>query len=171
MSTYDYCVKCLPLDHPFYKSCALANSDDRDSVSSTDVENVISSFGRLHAKFIEDPSILNTIEEEISYQSFTREQISSDILKKAEVSDGSYRMNVVWGFLRTALPNLSQIAMVLVIPHSNAGEERIFSIVRKNKTKFRSRLELRRSLNSIMIVKSAIPERLVETDPRSIEEM
>lgn len=98
----------------------------------------------------------------MDYQSFTQEQISSDIWKKVEVKDGSYQMDVVWSFLRTVLLNLSQIAMaVLVISHRNAGEERIFSIVRKNKTKFRSRLELGRSLNSIMTVKSAILESLV----------
>ena len=47
---------------------------------------------------------------------------------------------------------------VLLICHSNAREERILSIARKNKTEFRSCLELGRSLNSILIVKSAIPE-------------
>ena len=61
------------------------------------------------------------------------------------------------GFLKTTLPNLSQIAIaVLVIPHSNAREEDIFSIVRKKKTEFRSLLDLGRSLNPVMIEKSAI---------------
>ena len=61
------------------------------------------------------------------------------------------------GFLKTTLPNLSQIAIaVLVIPHSNAREEDIFSIVRKKKTEFRSLLDLGRSLNPVMTEKSAI---------------
>lgn len=61
------------------------------------------------------------------------------------------------GFLKTTLPNLSQIAIaVLVIPHSNAREEDIFSIVRKKKNEFRSLLDLGRSLNPVMIEKSAI---------------
>ena len=51
---------------------------------------------------------------------------------------------------------------VLVIPHSNAGGERVFSIIRKNKTEFRSRLSLERSLNSIMIIKSTLPESLLK---------
>ena len=77
----------MPLDHPLYKSCAFVNIDEWDSVSFIDVENVISSFDRLYAKFIEDPSILNTIEEEfMDYQAFTR---VSDIYEKAEVSDRS----------------------------------------------------------------------------------
>ena len=71
-------------------------------------------------------------------------------------------MDVAWGFLRTALPDLSQNSMaVLAIPHSNAGDEKNFSIINKSKTEFRSCLELRRSLNSVMIVKSAISESLV----------
>lgn len=32
--------------------------------------------------------------------------------------------------------------LVLVLPHSNAGEERLFSMVRKNKTDSRSALKL-----------------------------
>ena len=43
---------------------------------------------------------------------------------------------------------LSQIAMlILVIPHSNAEEERIFSIVQKNKT---TNLDLKGRLSSIL---------------------
>ena len=57
MTTYNYCVKWLPLDHPFYKGCAFFNFDKRDSVSFADDKNVISSLGRLFAKFIKDPSI------------------------------------------------------------------------------------------------------------------
>lgn len=149
ITTYNYCVKWLPLDRSFYKSCAFVNFDERDSFSFTDVENVISSFGRLHEKFIEDPFILNIIDEEfMGYQS--QEQIPSDIWKKAEVRDGLCWMDVVCGFLRTTFLSLSQIAMaVVVISHNNAGEERIFSILRKNKTEFRSRLKLGRYLNSI----------------------
>ena len=167
MTPYNYRVKWLPLDHTFYKSCAFVNFDERDSVSFTDVENVIISFGRLHAKFIEDPSILNTTKELMDYQSCTQGQISSDIWKKADMSNGSYRMDIVWGFLRTALPNLSLIAMVvLVILHNNSGEKIIFSIVCKNKAEFRSFLELLRSLNPIMIVKSPIPESLITCNER-----
>ena len=114
MTTYSHCVKWLPLDHPFYKSCVFVNFGEQDSVSFTDVENVISSFDSLHAKFIEDPSVSNTIEEEfMDYLFFAEEQISSDIQKKAEMSDRSYQMDIVQDFLRIALPNL-QIAMVVL---------------------------------------------------------
>ena len=49
---------------------------------------------------------------------------------------------------------------VSVVSQSNAGEERIFSMVRKNTTVFRSRLQLDGSLNSIVRTKMSIQESL-----------
>ena len=58
-------------------------------------------------------------------------------------------MNVIWAFLSTTttgdvcrlkFPNLSKVAkLVLILSHSNAGEERVFSLVRL-KTPYRSSL-------------------------------
>ena len=45
--------------------------------------------------------------------------------------------------------------VVLVPPQSNAGEERDFSMVRKNKTPFRSSLSMEGTLSSILTVKLA----------------
>ena len=47
--------------------------------------------------------------------------------------------------------------MVLIIPHSNAAEERVFSMVRKNKTLFRS-LSLDGTLSSIITVKLGVDD-------------
>ena len=56
---------------------------------------------------------------------------------------------------------LSDVALtVLTIPHSNASEERAFSIIGKNKTEFRSTLGVK-SLNAIMITKMSLPEELM----------
>ena len=44
------------------------------------------------------------------------------------------------------------IKLVLVLPHSNASEERVFSIVRKNKTTFRASMGFN-TLGSILTVK------------------
>lgn len=46
--------------------------------------------------------------------------------------------------------------VVLTIPHSNAAEERIFSMIRKNKTCFRPNLDPIETLSSIISVKLAI---------------
>ena len=56
---------------------------------------------------------------------------------------------------------LSEIPLwVLVVSHINAGEERIFSMVRKNETLFWSCLQLDGLLNSIVRTKMSIPESL-----------
>jgi hypothetical protein len=53
---------------------------------------------------------------------------------------------------------LSRVAMlVLVIPHSNAEEERVFSMVRKNKTSFRPSLDPKGTLSSVLTIKLADP--------------
>ena len=46
----------------------------------------------------------------------------------------------------------------LVLPHSNAGLERLFSIIRKNKTDMRSSLKLDGTLSSILSIKTDNPE-------------
>ena len=85
----------MPLGHPFYKNFAMVNFDECDSFSFTNVENLISSFGCLHAKWLEEPTILNTkAEESVDYQFFTQEQISSDtgFQKMCPISVLSYGM-------------------------------------------------------------------------------
>ena len=60
-------------------------------------------------------------------------------------------MDIIWGYLRERFPFLSSVALcVLTIPHSNAAEERVFSMIKNNKT----------SLNSMMINKMNTPEDL-----------
>ena len=66
----------------------------------------------------------------------------------------SLRMDVIWGYLGNLKVNdyprfqhLSKVAqLVLVLPHSNAEEERAFSLVRKNKTCFRGNLDINRGV-------------------------
>ena len=48
--------------------------------------------------------------------------------------------------------------LVLVIPHSNTGEERVFSMVRKNKTPFRPSFSLEKTLPSLLTVKLVTEE-------------
>ena len=64
-------------------------------------------------------------------------------------------MDTLWHYLSTLMSRdgyqrfkkLCRIAkLVLVIPHSNADEERVFSMVRKNKTPFHPSLSLEKTL-------------------------
>ena len=59
--------------------------------------------------------------------------------------------------------NLAYFKAYLTIPHSNAEEERVFSIARKNKTSFCSRLDPEETLASIVTVKLAMESESVET--------
>ena len=54
-------------------------------------------------------------------------------------------------------PKLSTIAfLVLTIPYSNAEEERVFSIIRQNRTSFRPNLYEQETRGSIMTIKTEI---------------
>ena len=113
-----------------------------------------------------DPSILNAVEDEfINYQAMNENDIPQTIWEAAlvgDIRDNQHRMDIIWGYLKPKFPLLTEIALsVLVIPHSNASEERVFSTIQKNKTDFRSQLQLEGSLNAIMCVKMAVPEQLM----------
>ena len=72
-----------------------------------------------------------------------------------------YHMDMVWGYLRKRFPLLTEITLaILVVPHSNAADERVLSMIRKSKTEFRSRLDLSKSLNSVMRIKMSLPEQI-----------
>ena len=47
-----------------------------------------------------------------------------------------YFMDMVWGYLRQRFSLLSEIALaILVVPYSNAANERVFSMIRKEKNR------------------------------------
>ena len=79
-----------------------------------------------------------------------------------------YRMDVLWEYLAslkdpvTKQPRFQLLAevaqLVLTLPHSNADEERVFSLIRQNKTDARSSLSLDGTLSSLITVKMATPE-------------
>ena len=53
------------------------------------------------------------------------------------------------------------VKLILVIPHSNAEEERVFSLVRKNKNCFRQNVDVDESLASIITCKLTMEEEFV----------
>ena len=114
----------------------------------------------------------NLGEEFAEYQLLDKEDIPKHVWDDASMKleeDGSsvYRMDFIWGYLSNmtnanGLPRFGRLAhvakVVLLIPHSNAGEERVFSMVRKNKTDFRPNLGLDTTLSSLLTVKLATHE-------------
>jgi len=115
-------------------------------------------------------------DEFISYQLLEKSDVPTSVWERATIyvedSETSskpslYSMDVVWGYLSTRktadgsdqFSLLSQVAqLVLTIPHSNAAEERVFSMVRKNKTPFRPNLDPEETLGSIVTTKMALPK-------------
>ncbi len=62
---------------------------------------------------------------------------------------------------------LAQVALlVLTLPHSNAEEERVFSLLTMNKTKFRPNLKLDGTLSSIITIKLANSTPCLSYEPR-----
>ena len=111
-------------------------------------------------------------EEFTSYQLLGERDIPKNVWDAALVHEDDdndcstryYRMDMIWNYLSSVrlpdgslcFPKLSQIAkLVLTIPHSNAEEERLFSLVRKNKTAFRPTLDSKGTLSSILTIKFA----------------
>ena len=100
------------------------------------------------------------------------DEIPDDVWKAALVKDDTeeeiqyHRMDMIWASLasmtspdgRPRFPKPGNVAkLVLVLPHSNAEEERLFSMVRKNKTAFRPNLKLDGTLSSVLAIKLANP--------------
>ena len=102
-----------------------------------------------------------------------------DTWAEAEVVDGKdenenkivhYRFDVLWHYIvKIIVPGacnkrfklLPQVAsLVLVLPHSNAGLERLFIVLRTNKTDMRPSLKLDGTLSSILTTKIYNPESL-----------
>ena len=111
-------------------------------------------------------------DEFCDYITLTDGEIGRNIWDDAKVVDGynedseevfHYRMHIVWWHLAQMLlpesstrrfKHLHKLAeAVLVISHSNAGEERLFSMVCKNKTDSRSALGLEGTLSSLLSMK------------------
>ena len=106
----------------------------------------------------------------------SRDEIPQDVWDDAvcfEVGEGSnkvtyHRMDRIWSHIaEIKLPGMDSVRfcrlakvarLVLTIPHSNAGEERVFSVIRKIRRDDRANLQLHGTLSSLVTVKLNLPE-------------
>ena len=111
------------------------------------------------------------------YPTVPDECFRDDVLKEAKVIDREedgevlfpYRVDVLWWYIaQLVIPgttakrfkHLPKVAgLVLVLPHSNAGEERLFK--EKNKTESRASMKLKGTLSSLLAMKLQYPEQTV----------
>ena len=121
-------------------------------------------------------------EEFTDYQLLDKSEIPETVWKEAVMFEEDtedtrkehHRIDMVWTYL-SGMKNvdsslrfklLSQVGrLVLVIPHSNAGEERVFSLIRQNKTLGRSSLDANGTLSSMIQIKLANSDPCTKWEP------
>ena len=172
----------MTLNDPLPKASMFLDFEQRELANVADVEYFIDRFEILGGR--DDPILLNKIHEEFSdYQLLNRGDNSKVSVARSwhniDPETKVLRMDVVWAHLvgmsslatdEPTFPLLSIVArLVLVIPHCNAGEERVFSLINKNKTSFRPSLALDLALDgtlsSIVQVKLAVPDHFLTIEP------
>ena len=108
-------------------------------------------------------------EQFLSYQLLEESSIPMEIKDSIGLSsEDPFQIDILWAYLRglkqpgtniLEFDLLFKVAeAVMTIPHSNAGEERMFSLISKNKTPSRSSLNLDGTLSSLLIVKTHIDD-------------
>ena len=105
-------------------------------------------------KYSTSAELIRVEDEFLEYQLLQEATIPDTVWQAALVVDGEthhHRMDVICSHLMKMkdpsgcpmFENLARIALlVLTLPHPNAEDERVFSLVTKNKTKFRPNLKL-----------------------------
>lgn len=162
-----YAIKVLPFDDLILKHAGVVDIVQKSKFSLDSIDFIVERF----APFLNIPDRdLPLLETEFAlYQTLKIEDLSKTALDEATtrvcvVDDNetvAYRSDVLWHYIehefmvsgsqRSKFHYLSRIArLLLTLPHSNADEERVFSRVNKNKTKFRDSLSLDRTLPSIL---------------------
>ena len=143
-SAISYIKQKFPFQDELLKHARFVNFENRTVCSFADVEYFVQ-------RYLTVPALSTDLYDEfVSYQLLKKEDIPSLVWESALVTPESdalpyTRIDTIWGHLAALktgdgcnlkFPQLSLIAkLVLTIPHSNAGEEHVFSLVRLNKTR------------------------------------
>lgn len=166
-------TKKLPLNDNLLKHARFVDFFEKSSVQFSDVEFFLLRYRNILSHIHPVTEIEQLYDEFVDYKILKQDSIPEDVWESAKVQDEEqvsryiYRMDVIWAYLsQMKLANgelrykrLSEVAkLVLIIPHSNAGEERVFSMIRKNKTAFRPSMNVDGTLSSVLTMKMAIPE-------------
>ena len=165
-----------PLKDDVLKHAKFIDFERRKRCTFQSVEYFVSLFPHLDS--LKAPKEMELLQEEfVSYQLLHDSEIPPAIWEEAHTGDDDlyYKVDVLWGYIckmqcigssELRFPRLIEVAKaVLVIPHFNASEERIFSMVRKNKTPFRPSLGVDRTLLSLLTVKLGFEEPCEKFEP------
>ena len=160
-----YGVEKLPINDSILKRYIFADISKRESLSIDDVLFFVEKF---HLNF--NPEAINLLSEQfLDYQLLNDHDISDSAWQNACTMDHDrnkyYRVAILWGYISQMKDCIGKhrfdilfkvVKLVLVLPHCNVSEERVFGIVRKNKTKFLASMGFN-TLGSILTVKLTNP--------------
>ena len=182
-SACQYALSHLPFDDDVLLNAQFVNIQRRVTADFTQVAYFVERFPIL-LPFCDTKSQEQLFEQFTSCQTMHDSAIPLHIWSDANVtkkgsSDGEdyvyYRMDTLWAYLSTVkdgatgLPTFSLLSkvekLVLTLPHSNADEERVFSLIRQNKTDFWNSLALGGTLSSILTVKMSCQEPCYKFEP------
>jgi len=117
-------------------------------------------------------NIVKLNDQFIAYQLLVTEEVIQAVRQKSGLQNEEdvHHIDDLWSYLATLkIPGtnerefdlLVKVAQcVMTIPDSNASEERIFSLINKNKTPSQSSLQADNTLSSLIIVKTHIDDPL-----------
>ena len=160
-----YLLKWCPLNDELLINATWLTFEKRLDVSFNSVEFFVHRYPQLF-----DGISMDQLQEQfLNYQLLKEEEIPKNIKERAGLkSEDPFRVDHLWGYLRVVkTPGTNSLKFdllfrvaeaVMTIPHSNAGEERIFSLIQKNKTPGRDSLQLDGTLSSLMLVKTHIDD-------------
>ena len=145
----EYLLKWFPLKDELLINATWLDFENRQQKSFSCVENFVFKYDHIFSGIKIDE--LN--EQFLNYQLLPDNAIPKEVKECVNLSEEDpHRIDVLWGFLRGVKKpgkNLFEFDLlfkvaevIMTIPHSNAGEERIFSLINKNKTPSRSSLKL-----------------------------
>ena len=159
----EYLLQWCPLQDELLLHATWLDFEQRLEKSFDSVEY----FVLRYPEIFPDMNIDHLNEQFVNYQLLAAEDIPSVVKESIGLEEKDpYPVDVLWGYLRgVKIPGTNCFAfdllfkvaeVVMTIPHSNAGEERIFSLINKNKTSSRSSLRLDGTLSSLIVVKTHI---------------
>ena len=151
----------LPTSDPVFINAQFLDFSKREHADFTQIEYFVDCFSLL-SPFKSDIVKMERLKDEfIEYQLLDSSCIPNDLWIRTESHEDQSEpefcthIDAIWSHtksmkladLNPRFPNLCQVAeLVIVIPHSNGSEERVFSLVTKNKTQYRPNLDIGETL-------------------------
>ena len=161
----EYLLKWCPFQEELLTHSTWLHFEDRLEKNFLSVEYFVMPYPAI----LHDVSIDLLNEQFFNYQLIEDKDIPVFVKECAGLAEEDpHRVDILWGYLKKVkkpgtnsfeYDQLFRVAeVVMSIPHSNAGEERIFSLVSKNKTPSRSSLKSDGTLSSLITIKTHIKD-------------